>query len=563
MWQIDEDGDKIFIPDQSWYQDMNLDPIHPCSSRCRVFNRPLEDSPSSTDSSNSASESPKTPPKKSKSRKKSVRKSPKTKYGIKTTRIRSPDPEMAFLDSVIAENKVVIAGNRKSPPNTKPQKKEPDANANHLNEIRARLREKKGQLRNNRSAFRSTCQPSRSNIPVIEEYVSEEQLGEAGVNELNERVMNMLTEQYSEAIVRKEITMQEAIRRIFKEIRETTGAEIDDTEYNEIVVNSSKLVDIILNGPEPGDQGIIEVDFAEEARLATRLKTFDLEYVEKCLHDPIYLKSASMLRDFDEKMGDSDLNRRGWESMCKVIYDKFSDKVQISIQSNVTNPVVFYEEILKQYMAQAFINTLVAMDGAKVFDKYDPQTEPLVIGSFQKDIGDIFPHVEYVFPLQKLIEEKIVPRNAGEFTPFGKKPLAFGLFWGYGSSFSLFGAFYRDPDNHTSYNYYWVVYNRILEDIDTILRGALNIVKEPVVIENETSVDFNREGEVRDISVTFTDEKVMKETAPPIELGSTFKLHAALDVDYDKLTEPGFMESCMSELSEISTAESLKRKPSI
>lgn len=234
-----------------------------------------------------------------------------------------------------------------------------------------------------------------------------------------------------------------------------------------------------------------------------------LDIFEHFMSTPQYLETIVGLRKFEQSLEGENLSRT-WLAMCNIVCIRYGSRYRINNQRAglIGEPAVdfrsetlrerYYEEVLKQYIAETMINRITELDEAGIFAKHDPKTNPVAVCCFQKHIADLFPKTSVLISMNKLIEAGLAPKNAAQFSPFGKELVAYGMFWSYNYNFNLFGSFYRcdrrKDGEHGGYNYYWVIYNRLNENIDDLLLPSMSQVKEPVKLEGDIPVEIDHDG---------------------------------------------------------------------
>lgn len=349
-----------------------------------------------------------------------------------------------------------------------------------------------------------------------------------------------LLNKYEERVANGEMTIDEAIARATTEQDSSDDEEklmADDDPMTKLI-NREQMVNLLMREKE------VAKDFIDHTS----------NDVERCLADDTHLEVMINLRDFEKSLEDNELNHEAWLSMCKLVYARFSSKVILNKGVPITQPTKFYEEVLKQYVAQSMIQSITEMDQAGVFDRYDPKVKPLAVTCYQRHIADLFPKTEIVVEMSKLIANGFAPKDVSKLDVFGTPLVAYGIFWSFAFNFNLFGAFFRAADG--GYNYYWVVYDRINEDIDCIVGLPRRIVKETVNIgadekDGSNSVHIQRET----ISEQGLDGEVIKSPVG-VELGSSAKLHDSMHVDAEAVLNPEFRQAYTEEVDRLTQGDS-------
>ena len=274
-----------------------------------------------------------------------------------------------------------------------------------------------------------------------------------------------LLNKYEERVANGEMTIDEAIAKA------SAGQDSSDDE-TKIMADDDPMTKMLNR--EQMMNLLLEKNVGKQSTEKT------MKMVDRCLATDDCLKGLLQLRDFETSMTDHELNSEAWTSMCKLVYLRFNSKIIMENNKPITQPVKFYEEVLKQYVAQSMIQSITDMDRAGVFKKYDPAVRPLAVTCFQRNIADLFPKPEVVVDMSKLVANGFAPKDASQLDLFGTALVAYGIFWSFAFNFNLFGAFFRAADG--GYNYYWVVYDRINEDINGIVGLPRRVVKETVNI---------------------------------------------------------------------------------
>lgn len=524
------------------------------------------------------------------SKKKRIRK-PRNQKG-KGRSSTTVDPELAFLDSVIAKT----AGqnvNRVPRAVWKDDLKAAEANKTKI--LKEKLRQAKEDRRNPKRVIHMEvipptsrthpehpqhAQPKRVHSP--ETLVEKSGTTKPGlsVDEMKLKIGQIILTKYQDKVIRGELTMETAVEMACLELNndptmlfsvQELGSNEKKTE-SEKAIDQAELVNMLL---KPGSEGAdaaqlvsLDSEFREyqlKARMRDSTKegllvedasdTFMemvknarisvISMVDHFMEDPRYMETVVKIQEFEKIMAHSEINNQAWRSMCLVIHKRFKDKVKIAIDRPVTNPIKFYEEILKQFVAQSMINMLTDMDLSGVFEKYDPKTQPLVITSFQKHVADLFPKIELILPLDQMVKHGLAPKNASQFNPFGKEILAFGMFWSYSVTFNLYGAFFRDGSTtKPGYNYYWVVYDRLGENIDTILAPVKSITK-PIVVTGSKIVQVAPGGDETSIKTTFSPTVSDITGMADLQMGSSDTLEKSMEVQHEAVMDRTFMKDLL------------------
>lgn len=265
--------------------------------------------------------------------------------------------------------------------------------------------------------------------------------------------INALLKVYEARIARGELTVDEAMKRIFD-----------------------------LNHRDADELAHLKVD----ARNYYTSMTEDV--IEYSMINTEHIEQMVKLREFERSLSSNDLNVSGWKYICDSVYSNFKDKNPL-----ITDPEKFYVDVLKKYMSQTMLNVVKDMDTCGIFDKYPPEKGAMCMLVFQKHVSDIFPNMDAIVPMDVMIERNLLPINATTFNPFKGTLLAYGLFWSFSVHFNLFGAFFRTQDN--GYGYYWVVYDRLDENIDGLIDPVLRKFDSKFELKN-TSVEIDSSGNI-------------------------------------------------------------------
>ena len=304
-----------------------------------------------------------------------------------------------------------------------------------------------------------------------------------------------LLSKYEDRVANGEMTIEEAIAKA------TAGRDSDDEEQPLMedddpwtkLLNREQIVNLLLEKNDEADMAR-GPEFAAIKRDMGKLFTnITMEMVDHCLNSNTYIDTMVKLHDFEFGMTDSDLNYVAWKSMCEVVYSRYSSKVIMHKGVPITNPVRFYEEVLKQYIAQSMINSITDMDKAGVFERYDPKVRPMAVTCFQRHIADLFPKSEIVVDMTKLIDNGFAPKDLGKLDIFNRPLVAYGIFWSFAFNFNLLGAFFRADDG--GYNYYWITYDRINDDIDNIVGLPRKLIKETPSVDQQVVEGSNEESQ--------------------------------------------------------------------
>lgn len=301
---------------------------------------------------------------------------------------------------------------------------------------------------------------------------------------------------------------------------------LDEAYPNLSFSEKNEYIDAIL---DPVDSGQPEFEQIK-TMMRNAFLSITRELVQHCLEDPVYMKVLIQLKEHECRMPVDEISIVAWESMCKVFYTKFAPAVKLNTPVPIKDPVKYYEEVLKQYVAQSMINSIQDMDTAGVFDMYKPKERPLLLFCFQKHIADLFPQGEFILDYNTMVDKCLAPKDAAKFNPFGDGELiAHAMFWSFSRSFSLFGSFFRDPSG--GYNYYWIVFDRQYESVNTIfLPPKKNVAAPEIMIEEDPFEKIKNNVDRKDAKIGFRAEVASSETLND------------LNVNEDIIYDPSFVQ---------------------
>jgi len=483
--------------------------------------------------------------KKSRGRKKGS----KSKGGNKSAKGSKKDADMDLLDHYINQNKQegARAPSLQSEPITnsdgKPRSKE--------------LRQKLKDKREGRNSQVDKLFQKFSNQPSLQEQMraklrdrqaalnktsrgklqSLELLGKPGSFEANQARTDMLFRKYEDFIIDGRMTVEEAI--------ELACRGTDITEPNIFVDGSAELFE-----SEEEKRRQMEIYYRTIARMDPQnkdrmrsnipalIQTISNEFVDHSFESPGYIEMMKTIskveRDINEGIDYEDsLTHSHWVSMCKIMYEKLGDKMHLNTQPPITDPVKFYQEALKSWIIQLMMNDLTRLSESGVFDRYDPEEKPLILACFQKHAADLFPSTEIVLDMKKVIEAEFAPKQALIYNPISPQHilLAFGLFWSFCCSYNLFIGFFRSPSG--GYGYYWIDFDRLNDDVTSILEKPMKKYKETVteMVEDDTAI------------LNFSRELVS------VGIGSSEELSRAITINTDEILDPRFIAEVSTETS--------------
>jgi hypothetical protein len=284
---------------------------------------------------------------------------------------------------------------------------------------------------------------------------------------------------YQELVHNGQMTIEEAIERAF--LGKDVGEELDSSSLkNPLSVDPiDELLERerLFDNNYPADQAR-GPEFIALKQESARNATIDM--VDVALETKPHLIIMNNYRNYELSLLDHEANLVAWSGLCKVAYSRFGGSRKMMNKGvPLTNPIKYYEAVLKQYMAQSIAKTISDMDRSGVFVKYDPTVRPLAVTCFQQNFVDLFPHAEIVADMSNLIDNGFVPKDVSKLNIFNGELVCYALFWSLSFNFNLFGAFFRGTGG--VYNYHWIVYDRINQDIDGIIGPVDAIVMETVV----------------------------------------------------------------------------------
>lgn len=241
------------------------------------------------------------------------------------------------------------------------------------------------------------------------------------------------------------------------------------------IENSQKRVNLVpklSTETEKQIEGIISKgqneikDYVYE-KMNKTVNSMTFEIIDYSLSTDKHILDFANLLEFERNLPHKQVNTSAWKNMSELMYKNFKHRT-ISLDGVlITDPIPFYQEMLKQYVGQGMVNAFTDYFNRGVFDKFKPEETPLVFFSCQKDYADIFPEIDMIVSLKHLIAHRLAPNNAMSFNPYGTKLLGFAIFWSFSFDFNLFGGFFRSDDGRIQL--YWIVYKRLTENMDEIL----------------------------------------------------------------------------------------------
>lgn len=351
--------------------------------------------------------------------------------------------------------------------------------------------------------------------------------------------IEMLIRKYEEFVADGRMTLDEAIELAWmgKDITEPTTFDDGDAELFTSEEDKRKQMEYYY-------KAIARMDPQNGGRMQSNIpqviQTISREFAEHSIECEGYVDMMRTISRVEQSINegvdpDSSLNQSAWESMCNIMYEKFSDKMKFNTTPAITDPIKFYQEALKSWIIQLMNRDLERLDQSGVFARYDPLTQPLILACFQKHVADLFPTMQLVLDMKKVVEAGFAPQDAFTYNPHspGHTLLAFGLFWSFSCSFNLFVAFYRAPTG--GYTYYWVPFDRLNHNINDILKVPRKTYRESV-------------------SETVDDEQAIlncKRELISVEMGSTADLEHCITINSDEVLNPSFIQGVASETKEL------------
>lgn len=424
-------------------------------------------------------------PSKSASRSKNSKKSSKSGSKTKTSKAiktsKAAD-EAKLLDELIAANKSMAGRNVQAQPQvpTKTNK----TKTSLKNKLRERMAMKKD--------------------PFAKFVNRETGEAELPMKKTPEKVDPLPVTKYQQALVRG--LFPNFARHIDERAINFDNKKLEQSEDEKLKTNQT--IDALLKHYEPriasGELGVDEViqkvfavdndsdDEPEVIEMKAVTKNYytelTMDAIEYSMSTTNHIDDMISLRDFEKGLPFNELNISGWKTMCNTVHRGLRHR-----NPGITSPEHFYEEILKKYTSQMFLNAVKSMDACDLFEKYKPHEQPMVILSFQKHMSDIFPSLDGVLPFNQMTERGLLPAKSATFNPFDGKLLAYGLFWSFSINFNLFGAFFKADSG--GYGYYWVTYNRLEENIQDIIDPVMKKYQEKFDMRN-TTVEMDMSGNI-------------------------------------------------------------------
>lgn len=404
------------------------------------------------------------------------------------------DHELAFLEKLIKENEKAPPIPRKvpSPP--------PAKNDDNLKDLRAKLRAKINGRESNNSgpktvvltpnASKSAHQQSKSQSPEMPPfptsggYLKASGVGGRKIPGTDSNCL-MLLRKYEPYISRGEITADKAVELANAGISpdDTVYANLphpkmntpqDDEDMNEVTQDMMNQYGDLLSAEgemirhlDPNDPRSLERLTEVRNQLKESQSKLVLNLVDFFLRETTYGNTLGKINEYERKFPRSVVIERSWKDMCKKVYCLFHEKFGVpgDLRPTPDHPIeeLFYEYVLKQYVGDSVRKQVEDMDAKGVFETY---TTPFALVGMQKSELDVFPRMEFIVPLQQMVDLKLFPANIGNFAPFGQKPMVFAMFWSMSSGFNMMGTYYRyikmvDDVPVKSYRFYWFSYNRL------------------------------------------------------------------------------------------------------
>jgi hypothetical protein len=318
-------------------------------------------------------------------------------------------------------------------------------------------------------------------------------------SEINYQITSICIELFEAKVARGEMTMEDAMALAIQEwLRREEAKE---------KANTSVQDGVSQEGSESSGSSVYLDRYQKlKSEKPELLKAAVDEVLASTYMDPTMgLDELKAFRERERKTNFPELKRQTWITMCTNFYKHYSDKVIIQNTTPITNPVRFYEHVLRDFLAQSMSHFLSDMEKARVFTKYPPGKMPLVLIAYQEDGHDIFPKLRIPITFERMVEAGFVPPNPELFNPYGKPVLAYALFWSLSENFSLFGSFFAPNEGQNGHNYTWVAFDRS-EDITTILRRPAAVVRAPLTMTPGRTVNFDGDGVASDVVMMEREE---------------------------------------------------------
>lgn len=443
-----------------------------------------------------------------KKRQKKSRKKAKKSKGSKP-KSKMVDPEMALLDQTIAEN---AERESKRAINTRNEPKIAPKNNVAVQALRQKLKSKRETRSSDvaRVLDRYNSQPAsvkeklKSRFKERMATYTNKQPQQISVSDLAPKSQEerdrteMLLSKYEDYVADGRMSFEQAI--------DLACMGRDITEPETLGDSDAK---IFMSAEDKQKQmhhyyrAIAQMDPASKTRMKSNIPSviaaISNEFVDHSVECDGYIDMMKTIIKVERSINDGieyeeSLNYKNWESMSRLIYEKFHDKMHLRNIPQTDDPIKYYEEVLKYWIIELTYQDLKRLIVSGVFDRYDPVKQPLVLVCFQKHAADIFPNTQLVLDMKKVVEAGFAPKDVFSYNPFTPehKIVAYALFWSFSCSFNLFIAFFKTPDG--GYAYYWKPFDRLNGDIDEILRYPRALYNESVQKDDSsTTCTLNRE----------------------------------------------------------------------
>ena len=204
------------------------------------------------------------------------------------------------------------------------------------------------------------------------------------------------------------------------------------------------------------------------------VKTFQLvaSVFENERYPQIMAKTLSLEKEIPREH-----NEVKWQKICHHFYTCFKDHSKVTSEEIGHDPEVFYQEILKNHVANLFVKQVGVLHKRGIFERFSSLTHPICFVSMQKKFdADIFPRLDCITPLSQLEEYGLIMPDLRTFNPLSSieaykdlTPMCYGLFHSYSHRFNLATAFFMDSIGRVGYR--WAIFDRFQNEF-----GTLNLI---------------------------------------------------------------------------------------
>jgi len=396
------------------------------------------------------------------------------------------DRELAFIEKLIEENK-------KAPPLPK---KETGSQVSDEN-----LKELKNKLKDKMEAKKNVKKGVVTPTIVVKQPAAAGGSLKIRTHDRVESATTKLLRLYEPKILSGAITVAEAIELASKgidptgQVRGEIPAQLAQkqmpTDVRQRYYDHDQIAELIMlerdliTSPDANVNATLEKLTIVRQALKERQRTHLDTMMNYYMNEVCYAEGMVAVKAMERGMTNFDKeNDIAWNAMATKVFNCHHAmlKTQPDYARTADKPKaeVFYEELLKQLIGDEAHELLVEMDSQQLFSKTNKR---IVLVGMQKNFIDLFPRLEGMAPLDKLIEQKLVPPNMGTFTPFDEFPFAHVLFWSFSRKYAFLGSFYRsktvvDGVVRHGYKKYWLTFSRheILSRLEcgTVSRITLN-----------------------------------------------------------------------------------------